>query len=112
MLLEQKEKLETELKKFAERNPETIEEDYITKFPQFGDDYDENADEIPVYESNLAVEQNLERTLRDINAALARMDDGTYGICKYCDTPIDVRRLEARPASSSCMTCKSRILKR
>ena len=103
--------VEQELKKIADINPEMSEEDYVTKFPQFGDEPEDNAEEIEVYESNLAIEQNLEKTLRDILSAQKRIEDGTYGVCKYCGKEIDEKRLEARPVSSACISCKSKILK-
>ena len=103
--------VEQELKKIADKNPEMSEEDYVTKFPQFGDEPEDNAEEIEVYESNLAIEQNLEKTLRDILSAQKRIEDGTYGVCKYCGKEIDEKRLEARPVSSACISCKSKILK-
>src|SRR3990167_3565297 len=81
--------VEQELKKIADKNPEMSEEDYVTKFPQFGDEPEDNAEEIEVYESNLAIEQNLEKTLRDILSAQKRIEDGTYGVCKYCGKEID-----------------------
>jgi DnaK suppressor protein len=42
-----------------------------------------------------------------INAALQRMDSGTYGVCTACGTEIDNRRLKARPFSSKCIICAS-----
>ncbi|HLD82136.1 MAG TPA: TraR/DksA C4-type zinc finger protein, partial [Patescibacteria group bacterium] len=76
-----------------------------------GDEPEDNAEEIEVYESNLAIEQNLEKTLRDILSAQKRIEDGTYGVCKYCGKEIDEKRLEERPVSSACISCKSKILK-
>lgn len=40
-----------------------------------------------------------------IEAALARMDSGTYGTCEQCGADIGVARLAARPASSRCIAC-------
>jgi DnaK suppressor protein len=40
-----------------------------------------------------------------IDAALARMDDGTYGACLGCGQPIDVARLELRPYGPKCVPC-------
>ncbi len=40
--------------------------------------------------------------------ALAKMDDGTYGICEDCGTPIAEARLEARPLSVRCVDCAAR----
>lgn len=46
--------------------------------------------------------------LRDIEAALARIDRGTYGTCVQCAAPIPVERLEILPAVDLCMTCQAR----
>ena len=40
--------------------------------------------------------------------ALERLEDGTYGICESCSTPIGKLRLQAYPRATLCMTCKSR----
>lgn len=44
----------------------------------------------------------------EIDAALARLDDGTYGTCARCGQPIGEGRLAARPAASTCVRCASR----
>ena len=71
------------------------------------DDFDENfADSAQV-----AAEQGEHRTLTDsleeqleqVNAALARMDEGTYGRCEVDDEPIAPARLEAFPTARRCM---------
>lgn len=41
----------------------------------------------------------------EIEAALARADAGTYGICTVCGNPIPPGRLEARPAAATCVAC-------
>jgi DnaK suppressor protein len=46
------------------------------------------------------------RTLEAVNNALARMDDGAYGICEQCGTAIERDRLEALPYATLCMECK------
>jgi RNA polymerase-binding transcription factor DksA len=46
--------------------------------------------------------------LDDVDAALARLDAGTYGTCTVCDGPIAIARLEALPATSTCIGCASR----
>lgn len=107
-LLEQKNKLEKELSKFAKKNPD-IEDDYDAKFPNYGDKEDENAAEVADYVVNISLEENLERELRDVNQAMERLEENEYGICKYCKKPIQEERLAARPTSSSCMSCKKTI---
>jgi RNA polymerase-binding protein DksA len=48
--------------------------------------------------------------LREVEAALARMDAGTYGICVRCGNPIAPDRLEALPWASLCIDCKQKGL--
>jgi RNA polymerase-binding transcription factor DksA len=46
--------------------------------------------------------------LAGIEAALARIDRGTYGTCVRCAAPVPVERLEILPAVDLCMTCQPR----
>jgi RNA polymerase-binding transcription factor DksA len=41
----------------------------------------------------------------EIDAALARLDDGSYGTCARCGRPIGQERLAARPATTTCVRC-------
>ena len=43
--------------------------------------------------------------LTEIDAARARVDAGTYGVCERCGRPIAPDRLEARPAARTCLAC-------
>ena len=42
-----------------------------------------------------------------VTAALARVDDGSYGLCVDCAGPVPELRLEARPATERCVPCQS-----
>lgn len=48
------------------------------------------------------------RTIDDLDAALERLDAGTYGVCDRCGQPIPIERMEARPASTTCVVCLTR----
>jgi RNA polymerase-binding transcription factor DksA len=50
--------------------------------------------------------RSLRDTLREVDAALDRMDTGTYGRCQKCGNPIAEERLEALPATRLCIACK------
>ena len=107
-LLEKKESLENELSQFATANKHN-NEDFNAQFPDFGDKEDENSAEVATYSDNLSLEHTLKKSLRDVIAALKSVDEGSYGICKYCNEVINIERLKARPASSSCMACKTKL---
>ena len=44
-----------------------------------------------------------------INQAIARIDNGQYGMCQVCDEPIGKERLEAVPFSNMCIKCASKV---
>jgi DnaK suppressor protein len=52
-----------------------------------------------------------ERTLREVEAALRRIDDGEYGYCLHCDEPINTKRLEFDPTVRLCIDCASKAEK-
>ena len=54
-------------------------------------------------ERDLSIENNVRDLLGKINRALARMDDGTYGICSRCGKPIEKARLKALPYADLCI---------
>jgi DnaK suppressor protein len=65
-------------------------------------DQNEVADQIGSYENNTALVNELEQRLMEIDAALEKMEKGTYGMCEVCDKPIEEDRLEANPAAKTC----------
>jgi len=57
-------------------------------------------------ELDYTLEANEGRLLQAIDAALTRMDDGSYGACVSCGQPIGAERLEALPWTTQCIDCK------
>lgn len=107
-LEEERARLTKELASFSKKNAH-VANDFDATFPEYGDEEDDNAREVAEYTTNKPLELTLEKTLRDIDKALERLHKGTYGICKYCDKPIDEKRLLARPTSSACVSCKKTL---
>jgi DnaK suppressor protein len=56
----------------------------------------------------LALIQKARERLAEVDEALQRMDQGTYGICAVCEAPIPEARLEARPLAVRCVKCASK----
>jgi len=52
--------------------------------------------------------QRREAMLRNIEAALNRIDEGDYGLCRDCDEPINPKRLEFDPTALRCIDCESK----
>lgn len=46
--------------------------------------------------------------VHQVDEALERIDEGTYGVCTVCGQPIDSGRLEVRPLSVTCVDCAAR----
>jgi DnaK suppressor protein len=57
-------------------------------------------------EIDYTLEEHSEQVLAQIDAALKRIDDGTFGTCTNCGKPIAEERLEARPWASLCINCQ------
>ena len=106
-LLEEKKRIEENISK-TETGRKGTDREYETAFPEIERDQEENADEMEMYESNLAVDESLKTELEKINAALARMESGTYGVCSNCQKKIPLERLEAYPQADTCLDCLPR----
>jgi len=69
----------------------------------------DDATEVFTRERNLALRHNARDLLAQVEAALRRVDEGTYGICARCGREISAERLEALPAATLCITCQSEV---
>lgn len=57
-------------------------------------------------ELDMTIEENERELLKEVRAAIDRIEAGTYGTCARCSADIPVERLEAVPTASLCITCK------
>ncbi len=55
-----------------------------------------------------ALAGNLRESLSDVEDAIVKLDNGTFGTCESCGQPISPDRLEAKPAAKLCMDCASK----
>lgn len=67
---------------------------------------EEEATESLELERRLALEKQIREQLADVEYALAKFDEGTYGNCEICGKPIAPERLEALPQAKYCVACK------
>ena len=51
-----------------------------------------------------ALANSLRESLDEVELAIGKLDDGTYGLCEVCGEPIAAARLEAMPAARYCIT--------
>jgi len=68
---------------------------------------EEEATESFELEKRLALEKRTKDQLAEIEHALNKFDQGTYGLCDQCGQPIDPDRLEALPQATLCLSCKA-----
>ena len=54
-------------------------------------------------EKDISILEQVEAELDDVEHALRRLDEGTYGVCEACHEPIADERLEALPAARFCV---------
>jgi DnaK suppressor protein len=59
-----------------------------------------------------ALEEQERREMAEVQAVLARIDAGTYGVCEVCGEAISPARLEAFPMARRCVHCQERVEKR
>ncbi len=72
-------------------------------------DYGQTSDLDPGSDGELAIVGMKFAEIAKINEALARLEDGTYGICKECKENITASRLRALPFVVRCMTCEEQF---
>jgi DnaK suppressor protein len=59
-------------------------------------------------DAEMSLANNTRGMLFQVQRALGRLDDGTYGVCESCGNPIGKLRLMAFPRATLCLTCKQR----
>ncbi|MBN1401185.1 MAG: TraR/DksA C4-type zinc finger protein [Anaerolineae bacterium] len=60
-------------------------------------------------ERNVGMQHAQKQLLAEVEDALRRLDEGTYGTCRHCGARIDVARLKAMPTASLCLSCQEQL---
>ena len=111
-LAELKERLQSELAdvqaQYAsiEENAFSRDQSEISGEMAFDEEYADSGTATFERERDLSLENNVRDLLAKIEKALARMDEGRYGICERCGRPIEKQRLKALPYASLCIKDK------
>lgn len=79
----------------------------LTGDMDFGDAFADAAAATAERTETMGIIENLKHQLDDVDAALAKVDSGTYGVCESCGKDIGAARMEFRPMSVKCVDCKS-----
>ena len=72
---------------------------------------EEEATEAQELEKRLTLEKRTRDQLAEVEHALRKFEEGTYGLCDSCGKTIDPARLEALPQATLCLECKARQAK-
>jgi DnaK suppressor protein len=100
-LLDRRAELESELSRLVEPPTEGAA-------VSFGKRIGEGTTEAVERLNTTAAARSIADSIADIDRAVAKIDDGSYGICDVCGRDIGAARLEALPAASRCVDCARR----
>ena len=104
-LLEERKRVGAAIQYLREEHPGSLEEEIeesVGSDNHLGDTATATLDR----EIDYTLEENSEQVLAEIDDALQRIEDGTFGTCRTCGQPIAPERLEAMPWATQCIDCK------
>ena len=104
-LVEERQRVAAAIENLHDEHPGSMAED-SGEDAVFDNHLADTATETYDRELDYTLEENSEHVLADIDAALRRIEDGTYGICTSCGRRIAEERLEARPWATLCIDCQ------
>lgn len=106
ILLKQKQNVEEELKRVEKEDP--LYADALAETSESG-----TASWIAdVHSKALAVKENLLQMLDWTKHSLANLNSGKYGKCEKCGQDIEIKRLEAMPTATLCVSCSKKSSKK
>lgn len=104
LLEEERERVRAAIDYLHQENPGSIEDE--TSERTLDNHLAETASVTLDREIDYTLEENSEHVLSAIEAALARIAEGTYGLCERCGQEIAQERLRAIPYATLCIDCK------
>ena len=107
-LLDERRRVEHALATLRDEHPGSLDEE-VEEIAATSDNHlAETATATLGREIDYTLGDNAEQVISEIDAALKRIEDGTYGTCVNCGQEIPRERLEANPWASLCIDCKRR----
>ncbi len=97
-LLAEKDNLEKEVASYKAKDPAFDN--------RLSESYDDDISEMEGHDRVAATENELRLRLEEVDEALKRIVDGTYGKCANCGQEISIERLEAMPTAKYCASCQ------
>jgi RNA polymerase-binding protein DksA len=105
-LLEEKQRVEHALATLRDEHSGSLEDEVEEVAATSDNHLADNASATLGREIDYTLGDNAEQVLSEIDGALLRIDDGTYGTCSNCGSEIPRERLEVNPWASLCIDCK------
>ena len=107
-LLDERRRVEHALATLRAEHPGSLDDEVEETSPTNDNHLAETATATLGREIDYTLGDNAEQVLSEIDAALKRIEEGTYGTCVNCGEEIPRERLEANPWASLCIDCKRR----
>jgi len=104
-LLEERRRVTAAIENLHEEHPGSIR-DETGEDAVYDNHLADTATETYDRELDYTLEENSEQILSEIDAALKRIEEGTYGVCSNCGKQIPTERLEALPWATLCIDCQ------
>ena len=105
-LLEEREQLERQAAEIDEGSFGSAQSELTGELASFDEEYADAGTATFERERDLSLSNNIRDLIDKIDKALARMDEGTYGLCERCGRPIEKARIKALPYASLCIKDK------
>ena len=105
-LLDERRRVEHALATLRAEHPGSLVDEVEETSPTNDNNLAETATATLGREIDYTLGDNAEQVLSEIDAALKRVEDGTYGTCVNCGQEIPRERLQANPWASLCIDCK------
>lgn len=108
-LLVERERIESQMRRVEGQDESASQDDATSELSHYDDHMADAATETFEREKDLAIDEGLKLLLEQVNAALDKVEHGTYGECDRCHKPIAPARLEALPYATLCIECAERL---
>jgi RNA polymerase-binding protein DksA len=108
-LLAEKERIESQMRRVEGQDEAESQDDAVGELSHYDDNMADAATETFERGKDLAIEESLKLLLEQVDAALEKIDHGTYGLCDRCHKPIAPGRVEALPYATLCIECAERL---
>jgi len=105
-LEQERERVLAELDEFEREGQETLSD--VSGENNYRDHMADQGSATFARELDMTLEEQARETLGQIDRALSRIAEGTYGACTRCGEQIPTARLEAMPEAELCIACKER----